>query len=150
MDIKRVAEEILIARIPHLPVGQKLTLARRGPSRVAGAILAEGHAQALKLALNNAFLTESQLLKVLATPGAPERVVAAIAQHPRWSCRYNVRMALIRNPCAPVPAVLAFLPHLAAHDLKEIAELEELAPHLRKYIERELSSRDGAGQSDPA
>ena len=30
-DIKRVAEEIILARLPQLPVGQKLTLARRGP-----------------------------------------------------------------------------------------------------------------------
>ncbi len=52
-DIKRAAEEIIVARVPQLPVGQKLTLARRGPSRVAGVLLAEGHAQAIKIALNN-------------------------------------------------------------------------------------------------
>lgn len=94
-DIRRVAEELIITRVPHLPVGEKLTLARRGPSRVAGALLAEGHPQAIKLALGNPFLTESQVLKVLAKPGVPERVVAAIAQHPKWSCHYNVRAALI-------------------------------------------------------
>jgi hypothetical protein len=143
-DIRRVAEEIIVARVPHLPVGEKLTLARRGPSRVAGAILAEGHPQAVKLALGNAFLTESQVLKVLAKPGVPERAVAAIAQHPKWSCQYNVRAALIRNPHTPIPCVLAFLPNLTLRDLKDIVALEGLAPHLRKYIQRELARRAGA------
>ncbi|HLV95169.1 MAG TPA: hypothetical protein VKS44_08245 [Candidatus Acidoferrales bacterium] len=148
-DIRRVAEEIILARVPHLPVGQKLTLARRGPSRVAGALLAEGHPQALKLALNNAFLTESQILKVLAKPGVPERAVAAIAQHPKWSAQYAVRVALLRNPHTPPPCLLAFLPHLKLGDLKEIAALQGLIPHARKYIQRELHRRQsGLRESD--
>jgi hypothetical protein len=140
-DIKRTAEEILVARVPQLPVGQKLTLARRGPARVAGVLLAEGHPQAIKIALNNPFLIESQVLKILAKTGVPERVVAAIAQHPKWAAQYNVRMALVRNPHTPAPAVLAFLPQLTPQDLKEIAGLPELPPHLLRYIENELKSR---------
>jgi hypothetical protein len=140
-EIKRVAEEIIVARVPQLPVGQKLTLARRGPSRVAGALLAEGHPQAIKIALSNAFLTESQVLKVLAKPGVPGRVVAAIAQNTKWSSQYNVRMALVRNPNTPAPLMLAFLPQLTPNDLKEIAALPELPPHLRKYIESDLKTR---------
>lgn len=144
-EIKRVAEELIVTRVPHLPVGQKLTLARRGTSRVAGALLAEGHAQAIKLALANPFLTESQILKVLAKAGVPERVVAAIAQHPKWSVQYNVRVALIRNPHTPVPSVLAFLPSLTLRDLKELATLEGVTAHVRKYIQRELARRTGTG-----
>ena len=140
-DIRRVAEEIILNRIPHLPVGQKLTLARRGPPRVAGALLAEGHPQALKLALDNAFLTESQILKVLAKAGVPERVVAAIAQHRKWASRYNVRIALIRNAHTPPPCILAFLPHLTLADLKDVAALQGLPPHARTYIQRELERR---------
>lgn len=140
-DIRRVAEELILTRIPHLPVGQKLTLARRGPTRVAGALLAEGHPQALKLALQNAFLTESQILKVLAKPGVPERVVAAIAQHRKWSLQYNVRVALLRNPHTPPPSILAFLPHLTLADLKDLAGLRDLPAHAKNYIQRELERR---------
>lgn len=145
-DIRRVAEEVILTRVPHLPVGEKLTLARRGPSRVVGALLAEGHAQAIKLALSNAFLTESQILKVLAKPDVPARVVAAIAQHAKWSSQYNVRVALLRNPLTPVPCVLAFLPNLTLRDLQDVAKLEGLAPHSRKYIQRELARRVGRGE----
>ena len=140
-DIRRAAEGIILTRIPHLPVGEKLTLARRGPSRIAGAVLAEGHPQAIKLALGNGFLTESQVLKVLAKPDVPERVVIAIAQHAKWSCQYNVRLGLMRNAHTPAPVVFAMLPNLTVRDLKEIAKLEPLSPHLKTYIQRELERR---------
>lgn len=146
-DIRRAAEELILTRVPHLPVGEKLTLARRGPSRVAGALLADGHLQAIKLALDNAHLTESQVLKVLAKPGVPERSVAAIAQHRKWSQMYNVRVALVRNLWTPAPAVLAFLPELTLRDLRDLAGLETLAPHVRRYIDKELRCRsEGASK----
>jgi len=140
-DVRRAAEGIILTRIPHLPVGEKLTLARRGPSRIAGAVLAEGHPQAIKLALGNGLLAESQVLRIVAKPDVPERVLIAIAQHTKWSCLYNVRLALMRNPHTPASFALAILPNLTIPDLKELAKLEPLAPHLRKYIEREFERR---------
>ncbi|MFY9752209.1 MAG: hypothetical protein WAJ92_06195, partial [Candidatus Acidiferrales bacterium] len=149
-DIRRMAEEVVITRIPHVPVGEKLTLARRGPARVAGAVLAEGHPQGVKLALSNSFLTESQVLKVLAKPGVPERVVVAVAQHSKWAIQYNVRVALLRNPHTPVASLLKFLPNLTLRDLKDVARLENLAPHLKRYLQQELTRRmHAAGKSDP-
>jgi hypothetical protein len=145
-EIRRAAEGIILTRIPHLPVGEKLTLARRGPSRIAGAVLAEGHPQAIKLALGNAFLTESQLLKLLATPDVPERVVAAIARHSKWSCQYNVRLGLLRNAHTPVPVILEILPDVTVRDLKDAARIESLPPPLKKYIEQELARRVAGGK----
>jgi len=146
-DIRRVADEVMLTRVPHLPTGEKLTLARRGPSRVAGAILAEGHPQAVKLALGNPLLTESQILKALAKANVPERVVAAIAQHPKWSCHYNVRVALVRHAHTPTASLRRFLPNLTLRDLKDIARLERLAPHLKKHLRQELARRFAAGKS---
>jgi hypothetical protein len=145
-DIRRAAEEMILTRVPRLPVGEKLTLARRGPARVAGALLAEGHPQAIKLALDNAFLTESQVLKVLAKSGVPQRAVAAIAQHRKWSRLYNIRVALVRHPATPAPSVLAFLPDLTLRDLRDLAGLDTVAPHVRRYIQKEMWRRsEGAG-----
>ena len=81
-----------------------------------------GPPQAVKLALTNPFLTESQVLKVLAKPGLPERVVAAIAHHPKWSCQYNVRAALVRNPHTPLPPSCAIPAAIDARRLKTDGE----------------------------
>jgi hypothetical protein len=146
-DVRRVAEEVILTRVPHLAMGEKLTLARRGPARVTGAILAEGHPQAIKLALANAFLTESQVLKVLAKAGVAERVVAAIAQHPKWSSHYHVRIALVRNPHTSAASVESFLAQLTLGDLNQIARLEGLAPHLKKQLRDELLRRSNPSET---
>jgi len=80
-------------------------------------------------------------------------VVAAIAQHPKWSCQYNVRIALVRNTHTPAASVLAFLPQLTLGDLKQISKLEGLAPHLKKHMREELvrraSERDTPARERP-
>jgi hypothetical protein len=95
----------------------------------------------VKLALANSFLTESQVLKVLAKADLPARVVVAIAQHPKWSVQYNVRAALVRHPHTPVPALLEFLPDLTLRDLQDVEGLEQLTAHSRKYVRQELARR---------
>jgi hypothetical protein len=147
-DIRRAAEELVLTRVPHLPIGEKLTLARRGPARVAAAVLTEGHPQAMKLALANSHLTESQILKILAKAEIPARVVTAISLHAKWSVQYNVRVALLRHPHTPVPAVLQFLPDITLRDLKDALTLEALTPHFRKYIEQELARRANDAKQD--
>ena len=144
-ELKRNAEDQLLSRLPQLPLGQKITLGRRGPSRVAGLLLAEGHPLVLPVALDNTHLTSAQILKVLAREGVPEPVVQAIAQHRKWSVDYNVRLALVRNPASTLSTVLAFLPELAVSDLSELAAPGIVPEQLRKYLEAEVQRRIRAG-----
>jgi hypothetical protein len=145
VELKRNAEDQLLSRLPQLPLGQKITLGRRGPSRVAGLLLTEGHPLVMPGALDNSHLTSAQILKVLAREGVPEPVVQAIAQHRKWSVDYNVRLALVRNPATTLSTVLAFLPELAVSDLSELAAPGIVPERLRKYLEAEVQRRMRAG-----
>jgi hypothetical protein len=140
-ELKRNAEEQVMSRLPQLPLGQKITLARRGPARVAGALLAEGHAQVIKTVLENSYLTEAQVLKALSRDRLPLTVVPAIAQHAKWSHSYNVRLALVRHPMSPLATVLAFLPELTVSDLRELAAPGIVSENLRKYLLAEVQRR---------
>jgi hypothetical protein len=142
-DLKRIAEEQLLARLAQLPLGQKITLARRGPGRVAGALLAEGHPQILSVVLDNAYLTEAQVLKALSREKLPLAVGHAIAQHRRWSCAYNVRLAIIRTPGTTLATILAYLPELNASDLRDLSAPGVVAEPVRKYLQAELDRRSG-------
>jgi hypothetical protein len=144
VELKRNAEEQLLARLPQLPLGQKITLARRGPARVAGALLAEGHAQVLAVVLDNANLTEAQVLRVLSREKLPQPIVAAIAHHRKWSCVYTIRMALVRHPQSPLSTVLACLPELTVADLNELASPGIVPESLRKYLQAEIQRRLGS------
>src|SRR5277367_1989579 len=79
VELKLHAEDQLLARLPQLPLGQKITLARRGPARLAGSLVAEGHQRLLPVALDNPHLTEAQVLKALAREGTPAAVPYTIA-----------------------------------------------------------------------
>jgi hypothetical protein len=147
-ELKRNAEDHLVSRMPQLPLGQKITLARRGPARVAGALLAEGHAQVLAVVLENAYLTEAQILKALSREKLPLAVVPAIAQHSKWSHSYNVRLALVRHPAAPLATVLGFLPELTVNDLRELAAPGIVSENLRKYLLAEVQRRMRAGEKN--
>ena len=141
VELKRYAEEQVLARLPQLPLGQKITLARRGPARVAGALVLEGHAQVMPIALDNPFLTEAQVLKALAREKVPTTVVQAVAKHRKWSQAYNVRLAIVRNPSTPISTVLNFLPQLTVSDLRELAAPGIVPENLRKYLLAEVNRR---------
>jgi hypothetical protein len=145
-ELKRNAEDQLVARLPQLPLGQKITLARRGPARVAGALLAEGHAQILSVVLDNANLTEAQVLKALSREKLPDGIIRAISQHRKWSCAYNVRLALVRHPASTLSTVLAYLPELTVSDLRLLAAPGIVPENLRKYLHAEIRHRMHAGK----
>jgi hypothetical protein len=146
VELKRNAEEQLVARLPQLPLGQKITLARRGTGRVAGALLAEGHAQVLSVVLDNGSLTEAQVLKALSRERLPVGVVKAIAQHRKWSHTYNVRLALVRHPNSALSTILAYLPELTVSDLRELASPGIVSENLRKYLLAEIQQRIRRGE----
>jgi hypothetical protein len=149
-ELKRNAEDQLATRLPQLPLGQKITLGRRGPPRVAGLLLAEGHPLVVPVALDNTHLTAAQILKVLAREGVPESVVQSIAHHRKWSCDYNVRLALVRNPATALATSLSFLPELTVSDLHELAAPGIVPEPLRKYLEAETQRRIRAGEKSAA
>ncbi|HTT32688.1 MAG TPA: hypothetical protein VMH48_03720 [Methylomirabilota bacterium] len=144
-ELKRNGEEQLLARLPQIPLGQKITLARRGPARVAGMLLAEGHPQVLAVVLDNPYLTEAQILKALSRGKLPSTVVPAILRHRKWSISYNVRIALLRQPSAPLAAILSFLPQLTVSDLRDLAAPGIVPENLRRYIQAEVQRRVRSG-----
>jgi hypothetical protein len=140
-DLKRKAEDQVIAKMPQLPLGQKITLARRSPARIAGALLADGQPMIVKAALSNPNLTEAQVLRVLAKEKLAPIVVQSIAQHDKWSHMYHVRIALLRQPSTTLATVLAFLPELTVSDLQALAAPGILPENLSHYLQAEIHRR---------
>ncbi len=140
-ELKLKAEDQVITRLPQLPLGQKITLARRGPARAVGVLLAEGHPNIVSVALENPRMTEAQILKVLSRQKLPGTVVPAILRHTKWSLRYNVRLALVRHTQTPLAALLSLLPNLTASDLRELAAPGIVAENIRRYLLAEVRRR---------
>lgn len=151
-DLKIKAEEQVINKLPHLPLGQKITLARRAPARIAGALLAEGQKQVVAAVLANPNLSEAQVLRVLSRDKLPPVVAQSVAQHEKWNHVYNVRIALIRQPSTTLTTILAFLPELTISDLRELVAPGILPENLRHYLQAEIHRRmrNSQRQAGPA
>jgi hypothetical protein len=140
-DVKMVAEETILKKLAGMPRGERISLARRGTGRVAAGLLLNSDPELIRAALDNPYITEGHLLKVLAREGLPPVVVEQVAHHERWSHHYHLRLALIRNPLTPFARVLAFLPDMAVTDLRDICLDHRMPEPVRKYIEAHCAAR---------
>jgi hypothetical protein len=145
--VRHLAEELVLAKLPQLPPAQKITLARRASSRIMGALLTDGSPEILPAVLDSPMLNEGHVLKALSRIALPARVVAAIADHNRWTNIYSVRLALLRNPQAPLARLLAFLPSISTTDLQSLNKSATTPSSLRPHIRRELANRAQHGRS---
>jgi hypothetical protein len=140
-DVRLAAEEQVLRKLETLPRGEKVSLARRSSGRVAASLLHSPDRELIAAALENPFLTEGNLLRALSLEKLPRLAVESIARHEKWSCRYHLRLALIRNPLAPLARILEFLPDIAANDLREICLDRRMPDAVRKYVVAHCAER---------
>ena len=139
MELRRMADERVLAQLPQLPLGQKLMLARRGSTRIAAGLAAAGPEQVTRLALDNPFLTESQLLKVLAKESLGDRVIRAVAGHEKWCKVVNIRVALLRHSQSPAELAPALANGLPPRELEDLLGLSRLAEEVRIALQEALT-----------
>jgi hypothetical protein len=133
-EVKELAENLILSQLPKLPLGQKITLARRSTGRIAGELLRTDHRLIISAALDNPRLGEATLIQVLSRPGCSTQLVEATASHRKWSLSYDLRLALLRTNCLTMGRALQFISELKLSDLKEIAEDPRLSGRLRDYL----------------
>lgn len=147
--VKILAEEVILKKLTGMARGERVSLARRGTGRIASSLIFTTDGMVISAALDNPFLTEGHLLKVLARQDLPDAVVAQLSQHPRWSQRYHLRLALIRNPLTPLARALEFLPEMAVPDLRDICLDQRMLPQVRKYIVAHCATRLNRRRPNP-
>jgi hypothetical protein len=137
-DVKKAAEEVLVTKLTSISAGERLSLAKRGSTRVAGALLADKELRIVKGALENGRLTETAVVKALARHDSPAHFVEAVCHHAKWSTRREVRIALLRNEKTPLARALEFAHALPAPLVREILHTSRLPASIKAYIRKEL------------
>jgi hypothetical protein len=140
-DVKIAIEQLIVDRLEKLSLGERITLAKRGSTRVAERLLVDPDPRVVDLAMNNPYLTEACIIRTLMRDPLEPRFVEKIARHPKWSLRTDVRCALLRNPSTPMAAALQFAQTLPA-DVARDALLHSNLPHsVKTYLMVEIQSR---------
>lgn len=137
-DLRRVADELLLSRLPSITLGERISLARRSTELVAGALLLDKETPVWQAALDNARLTESALVKALQRNTATAALVGAVCHHAMWSVRPEVRIALLRHQHTPLAKALEFARCLPTAQLRDILHASRLPETIKSYLRREL------------
>ncbi len=136
-DVKVAADDLLVSRLKTITLGERLALARRGSSRLAGAMLLDGDARVMQIALDNGRLTEVFVVQAVLRPDAKAQLVQAAAHHPKWSYRREVRIALLRTEYLSLARTLEFSHGLPAPLLRDILHSSRLPARIKEQVLRE-------------
>jgi hypothetical protein len=141
---KRInAERNILQRLPTTPLGNKLTLARRGTASIVAELLKEGHPTLTEACLSSPYLKEAALYQFLTGPRATAETISLIARHNRWQHRPNLRQAILRNAKTPDIWFTLWLPKLSLPLLKQLLAGQKLKPKQKQLVSRELQRRAG-------
>jgi len=119
-DVKRAAEEQLLHRLESLSLGERISLTRRASGRVAAALLLDSDARVISAALDNSHLVEVLVVAALMKHDAPESLLTLTSEHPKWSLRRDVQIALLRSANLPLERALELAGNFSADFLREI------------------------------
>ena len=136
-DLKRVADELLVARLASVTLGERIALARRSSAMVAAALLLDKESRVWQTALENARLSEAAIVKALLRPAATPAFVKAVCHHAKWSVRPEIRMALLRNEYTPLARALEFARRLPPAQLRDILHASRLPEKIKSYLRKE-------------
>lgn len=139
-DIRLAAERKIIQQIPTQPLGNKLTLARRGTAVILDALLHEEGGNLLEICLDNPHLKEGTVYQFLTSSHATAESVSMVARNSRWKSRPNIRLAILKNPRTPLVWFTVFLPGFPAATLRDL-----LASPRLTFAQKELVRQASRG-----
>jgi hypothetical protein len=139
-DLKRVAEELLLSRLNAITLGERISLARRSSTAIAGALLLDKDQQVWQPAMENARLTEAAVVKALQRTTANPTFVEAVSHHPKWSVRNEIQIALLRNAHTPMKKAIEFARRIPPRQLRDILHTSRLPETIKSYLRKEKES----------
>ena len=140
-DLKRVTDELLIARLTSVSLGERISLARRASGLVAAALLLDKEVSVWRLALENPRLTEAAVVRALLAANSNATLVDAVCHHAKWSVRPEVRIALLRNAKTPLARALEFARTLPRAHLRDILHHSSLPESVKGYLRKDAATK---------
>lgn len=140
-DQRVAAERLIIQRLPTQPLGNKLTLARRGTAAVVEALLREGTPQLVEACLDNPHLKEGSVHQFITSAAATAETISTVARSSRWKGRPNIRLAILKNPRTPAIWFTLFLPGLPQGTLRDLLSTPRLTFAQKELVRQALNHK---------
>ena len=140
-DQRLSAERAVIQRIPTQPLGNKMTLARRGTSAIVESLLREGVPALVEACLDNPHLKEGSVHQFINAHTSTAETISMVARSGRWKGRPNIRLAILKNPRTPTIWYTMFLPGLPRNTIKELLSVPRLTFAQKELVRQALGHR---------
>jgi hypothetical protein len=140
--LRQKVEFMLEEKVHALPAGIKTALARRVCGKVVIKIMEKSDRRVIDACLQGPMLTEEHIYRLVNRKSTKPVLIRAIAEHPKWSLRYTIKFALIRNFHTPMVCVDSFIGTMKTSDLRYLHEDAKLPTATRPFIFRELRRRN--------
>ncbi len=140
-ELRHKVELMIDERLSALPAGVKIALIKRCSPELIVRIMEKSESHVIAACLDSPLMTESRLYGIVVKHSTHAPVIRAVAEHPRWSLRYDIRMALVRNFHTPMARVVEFIEHLRATDLELLYQDPSLPSATRPFIHQALGER---------
>jgi hypothetical protein len=143
-DLKMKIEEALINRMSTISPGERITLAKRGSTRVAAGLLTDTDPRILEAALNNPYMTEAFVAKALTSPDSTAMLFEFTWRHPKWSLRTDIRIAMLRAAKTPLHIAMEIVKSMPAVQAKNALASSRMNAAFKAKLLEEISERSKA------
>jgi hypothetical protein len=140
-DLRMAAERTIIQRLPAQPLGNKLTLARRGTAAVVDALLKEGTPPLVEACLENPHLKEGSVHQFITSATSTAETISIVGRSSRWKGRPNIRLAILKNPRTPAIWFTMFLPGLPQNTVRDLLSVPRLTSAQKDLVRQALGNR---------
>jgi hypothetical protein len=141
ISIRTKAEAHIREKVLTMPLGIKISLARRASTNILLKLIEDGMREVVRVCLNNPLLTEGDISRIIHMKRIATHVIRQIAEHPKWANRYDIQRALIRHNHTPLSCVVNYLSGIKTTDLKELHKDPEVPSSTKPFLYRELLDR---------
>jgi hypothetical protein len=143
-DLKMKIEEALINRMSTISSGERITLAKRGSTRIAAGLLTDTDPRILEAALNNPYMTEAFVAKALSSPDSTAMLFDFTWRHPKWSLRTDIRIAMLRAGKTPPHIAMEIVKSMPPVQAKNALSSSRMSAALKARVLEEISERSKA------
>jgi len=143
-DLKMKIEDVLINKMSTISAGERITLAKRGSTRIAAELLTDTDPRIVEAALNNPHMTEAFVAKAITSADSTPLLFEFVWRHGKWSLRIDVRIAMLRAAKTPQHIAMEIVKSMPAVQAKNALSTSRMNAGLKAKLLEEISERSKA------
>ena len=135
-------KQSVFSRILAMTVGQKVQLAFKGGKTERSILVRDRNKLVCSAVMRNPRMSESEAEQIAGMRNVDDEALRLLSQRRDWMSKYNVLIALARNPKCPIGVVMPLINRLTLRDLKMLKDDKGVSDVVRSMSRRLFEQRN--------